>query len=298
VTRGAGGQANQKSRPHPNIHSYYSMKFCKTLQRAVEISDPSYVPYWTNYKRLKKLVKAIVQADEDAYNDDEATEEKQEGYSTKTRRVPPAGPERRPATTAAQHHRHPDHDDDEPYQQQQQHPSHTKIWESAMQEAFGEHSEAVGVGSRLEHHHDPFESSSQHQLRSYHDRPAVASSFQQRKKELQNNPREVEFFELLHAEFSKASKFFDKAQQQFIIREELVSVGMQVLRNPHSPERSVKHRWGLLSKAVFLLFRDLLLFEVFAIMTYFAFSKILKKHDKVTGYHTRGAFMVNVVNKV
>jgi hypothetical protein len=30
------------------------MKFCKNLQRVVDISDPEWAPYWTNYKVSKK----------------------------------------------------------------------------------------------------------------------------------------------------------------------------------------------------------------------------------------------------
>ena len=30
-----------------------NMKFCKNLQRVVDISDPEWAPYWTNYKMLK-----------------------------------------------------------------------------------------------------------------------------------------------------------------------------------------------------------------------------------------------------
>jgi hypothetical protein len=29
------------------------MKFCKNLQRIVEISNPEWAPYWPNYKMLK-----------------------------------------------------------------------------------------------------------------------------------------------------------------------------------------------------------------------------------------------------
>lgn len=29
------------------------MKFCKNLQRVVDISDPEWAPYWINYKMLK-----------------------------------------------------------------------------------------------------------------------------------------------------------------------------------------------------------------------------------------------------
>jgi hypothetical protein len=54
----------------------------------------------------------------------------------------------------------------------------------------------------------------------------------------------------------------------------------------------------MMAKSIYRLYKDLLLLETFAIMTYCSFSKILKKHDKVTGHSTRAAFMSNVVNKV
>ena len=53
----------------------------------------------------------------------------------------------------------------------------------------------------------------------------------------------------------------------------------------------------MLAKSVYRLYTDLLLLETFCIMTYCSFSKILKKHDKVTGFETRAAFMSNIVNK-
>ena len=35
------------------LNSKGNMKFCKNLQQIVEISDPAWAPYWTNYKMLK-----------------------------------------------------------------------------------------------------------------------------------------------------------------------------------------------------------------------------------------------------
>jgi hypothetical protein len=43
-------------------------------------------------------------------------------------------------------------------------------------------------------------------------------------------------------------------------------------------------------------YKDVLLLENFTLMNYCGFSKILKKHDKVTGFITREAFMRNVMN--
>ena len=112
---------------------------------------------------------------------------------------------------------------------------------------------------------------------------------------INKSPGEVAFFKLLHAEFKKASHFFDKAQQEFTIREERVREGMEIMKRPNSI--MVNEKWSLLAKSLYRLYKDLLLLETFAIMTYCSFSKILKKHDKVTGYDTRNAFMANVVNK-
>lgn len=109
------------------------------------------------------------------------------------------------------------------------------------------------------------------------------------------SPGEIAFFKLLHAEFKKATHFFERAQQEYIIREERVRKGMEIMKQPNSI--MVGEKWSLLAKSIYRLYKDLLLLETFAIMTYCGFSKILKKHDKVTGYHTRNAFMANIVNK-
>ena len=39
------------------------MKFCRNLQRVIDITDPEWAPYWTNYKMLKKFLKALVPPD-------------------------------------------------------------------------------------------------------------------------------------------------------------------------------------------------------------------------------------------
>jgi SPX domain len=115
-----------------------------------------------------------------------------------------------------------------------------------------------------------------------------------RRELLGRNPGEIAFFKLLHSEFKKATLFFEKAQQEFAIREERVREGMEIMKRPNAI--MVNEKWSLLAKSIYRLYKDLLLLETFAIMTYCSFSKILKKHDKVTGYETRGAFMANVVS--
>lgn len=112
---------------------------------------------------------------------------------------------------------------------------------------------------------------------------------------IEKAPGEVAFFKLLHCEFKKASHFFENAEREFIIREERVREGMEIMKRPNSI--MVSDKWSLMAKSLYRLYKDLLLLETYAIMTYCAFSKILKKHDKVTGYETRNAFMSHVVNK-
>ena len=138
--------------------------------------------------------------------------------------------------------------------------------------------------------HDGSHNPAQQQLQQQ-----VQSRSEQDNGSIGRSPGEIAFFKLLHAEFKKATHFFDRAQQEFIIREERVREGMGIMKQPNSI--MVNEKWSLLGKSIYRLYKDLLLLETFAIMTYCSFSKILKKHDKVTGYATRNKFMTNVVNK-
>jgi len=109
---------------------------------------------------------------------------------------------------------------------------------------------------------------------------------------IRKHPGEIEFFKLLHSEFQKAVHFVDRAIDEFSIREERIREGMDIIQTK-SHKSPV---WNAFAKSVYRLYTDLLLLETFCIMTYCSFSKILKKHDKHTGYETRNAFMLNVVN--
>jgi hypothetical protein len=115
------------------------------------------------------------------------------------------------------------------------------------------------------------------------------------KDDIEKHPGEIAFFKLLHSELKKTSYFFDRAQQEFVIREERVRNGLEIVRQPNSI--TVNKKWSRLAKSIYRLYKDLLLLETFAIMAYCSFSKILKKHDAVTGKETRIAFMKNIVNQ-
>ncbi len=127
------------------------------------------------------------------------------------------------------------------------------------------------------------------------DSPPTCRSRAAAVAEMSRNPGEVAFFKLLNSELKKAVHFFDKAQLEFEIREARVREGIEIMRKANS--LMVTEKWSLMAKSLYRLYKDLLLLETYAIMTYCSFSKILKKHDKVTKHNTRIAFMKNVVNK-
>ncbi len=100
-------------------------------------------------------------------------------------------------------------------------------------------------------------------------------------KEISKDAVEVEFFILIRKELKKASEFFKRCQEEFTIRWERIWESYLMLQ-----EKGVVHdknTWTRLLMACVRFYKDVLLLENFAIMNYCGFSKILKKHDKVTG---------------
>ena len=114
-------------------------------------------------------------------------------------------------------------------------------------------------------------------------------------KEISESVDEVEFFQLLKAELRKTSHHFSCAEELCNIRHERVQGGLTMLNNKTIIQD--KKTWTRLLMACVAYYKDILLLENFAIMNYCGFSKILKKHDKSTGYTTREAFMRNVMNR-
>mmetsp|Transcript_31032 Transcript_31032/g.73117 ORF Transcript_31032/g.73117 Transcript_31032/m.73117 type:complete len:365 (-) Transcript_31032:45-1139(-) len=206
------------------------MKFCKNLQRVVDISDPEWAPYWTNYKMLKKLIKEL------------------------------------PSLV-------PNTDDGKNVTR----------------------NEKIRLDSNQNHGDKTGENAKQQQSTKESTCTTQQQNYQEISASMGKSPGEVAFFKLLHSEFKKASHFFDRATEEFAIREERVREGVEIMRKPNSI--MVNEKWALMAKSIYRLYKDLLLLETFAIMTYCSFSKILKKHDKVTGYETKNAFMANIVNK-
>ena len=111
---------------------------------------------------------------------------------------------------------------------------------------------------------------------------------------LGNHPIEVAFFRFLHSELQKSIRFYDRIQQEYTIRVERLVGGSEILQDPDSI--LVRDRWSVLARSAYNVYKDLLLLQNYAIMTYCSFSKILKKHDKMTNRTTRSAFMTSMVD--
>lgn len=247
------------------------MKFCKNLQKVVDISDPEWAPFWLNYKVLKKLIKELptLVPSEDA---------NKQSRMIRTRAVSTEGCQVEDSTAESGLRRESSASRASANSTEQQQGDETSEDKGASGVARARHAAAVAAASAA-----ALDENAQEQ-QARNDLSTIGKS-----------PGEIAFFKVLHAEFKKATHFFERAQQEYLIREDRVSEGMKIMKQPNSI--MVGEKWSLLAKSIYRLYKDLLLLETFAIMTYCGFSKILKKHDKVTGYHTRQAFMANIVNR-
>jgi SPX domain protein involved in polyphosphate accumulation len=110
---------------------------------------------------------------------------------------------------------------------------------------------------------------------------------------LASSPREVAFFKLLHSEFQKICVFFHASHQELTIREERLQESIEILQKgiPQTANRSS------LGRSILSFRQDLCELETFCILNVCAFSKILKKHDKITGCATREAYIKSFVSK-
>lgn len=100
--------------------------------------------------------------------------------------------------------------------------------------------------------------------------------------EIAKNPAEQEFFRQVHKELRKTSDFFKHCQQEYAIRWARIWDSYVMLQEVNVIHE--KNTWTRLLAACVRFYKDVLLLENFAIMNYCGFSKILKKHDKLTGY--------------
>ena len=82
--------------------------------------------------------------------------------------------------------------------------------------------------------------------------------------------------------------------EEYSIRVERLHQGYEVFQRPGI--LLTTDPWSCLARSSFKIYKELLLLECYATMQFCAFSKILKKHDKVTGRSTRNAFMEAMVH--
>lgn len=246
------------------------MKFCKNLQRVVEISDPEWAPYWPNYKMLKKLIKelpSLVPTDESMKHPKDVfcctlgtniKHEMKSNLSEKTKK----------SDCVVEHNEMKRNNEKNDKDEQE---SKSICDDLSIREQIN---------------------SPQKNTKSTVSRSEIISNDV---KAMKKSPGEIAFFKLLNSELKKACIFFQTAEQEFSLREERIREGKTIMEKSNSI--MVSNRWSLLAKSLYRLYKDLLLLETFAIMTYCSFSKILKKHDKISGFGTRNAFMANVVSK-
>mmetsp|Transcript_3445 Transcript_3445/g.8182 ORF Transcript_3445/g.8182 Transcript_3445/m.8182 type:complete len:374 (+) Transcript_3445:332-1453(+) len=317
------------------------MKFCKNLERVQTLSNPEWSPYWTDYKKLKKLIKRMTIDDQKPVDrcvddsvvkapldpspgdrrdgtmmDEERTAaeklpssssssspysrlgvdiidsrsnqqwlEQQRGDSTTEKRV--VACIRKPLPVSVKGHTGMDG-------KQQPTASKRRIIEFLGDPSDAKDERKATSRTITSRKMDP--TVERRPQQQEHDQQAPAQAQQQGLPRqtidcMKRNPTEVAFFKLLHSEFHKAVHFFDRAIDEYSIREERVRDGMEIIKQQHRGTL-----WIIFVRGVYRLYTDLLLLETYCIMTYCGFSKILKKHDKRTGLETKNAFMSNIVN--
>jgi hypothetical protein len=256
------------------------MKFCRNLQRVIDITDPEWAPYWTNYKMLKKFLKTLPSC---VPPDGCAIAESSGGAaSASAGGITGASPSQRSESPdsdvsdsdgdgadimhnvagddnddAAEE----DHDDEKSQDETSQDDEQDKANEAAITKS------AQLTSSALK---NDIATKNESSVKTTRPRRTAAA-------QMSRNPGEVAFFRLLNSELKKAIHFFEKAQLEFEIREARVREGIDIMRKANS--LMVSEKWSLMAKSLYRLYKDLLLLETYAIMTYCSFSKILKKHD-------------------
>mmetsp|Transcript_20796 Transcript_20796/g.41748 ORF Transcript_20796/g.41748 Transcript_20796/m.41748 type:complete len:472 (+) Transcript_20796:76-1491(+) len=267
------------------------MKFCRNLQRVIDITDPEWAPYWTNYKMLKKFLKKMPSL---------VPPEGGDATSGCVDKGTVASASSQPFVGRNSHH--PESDVSDNSGDEDNIGADDCVQET--KEIFAHENVGVTINKPTQANCDAHGQEECNKLADPEDlspniadagSPPAGRSRAAAVAEMSRNPGEVAFFKLLNSELKKAIHFFDKAQLEFEIREARVREGIEIMRKANS--LMVTEKWSLMAKSLYRLYKDLLLLETYAIMTYCSFSKILKKHDKVTKHNTRIAFMKNVVNK-
>jgi len=110
---------------------------------------------------------------------------------------------------------------------------------------------------------------------------------------LNGSEDERKFFLLLRKELKKVSSCFRDLEYKALRKLVMLKAeyGRRVGSNSITPLNYTE-----LLKACTKMHMDLLMLENFAVLNYAGFTKILKKHDKVTGFSTKEQFLLKLVN--
>ena len=105
---------------------------------------------------------------------------------------------------------------------------------------------------------------------------------EQKSYDMNQSEAEVRFFRLLKKEVKKVADFYCSSVELLTIRRDRIRTAHTILRD--DDQLYDKEAWTRLLSSCVRFYKDILLLENFAIMNYCGFSKILKKHDKHSGY--------------
>ncbi|CAH0477270.1 unnamed protein product [Peronospora belbahrii] len=112
-------------------------------------------------------------------------------------------------------------------------------------------------------------------------------------RDISESKLEVAFFRDLQTELKKISLFYAAEEKRCSFRYQQLQSVLQTLKRKENIDAFEAQR---LMYASVHFYRECIRLENFAVINYQGFSKILKKHDKITGYNTRSKYMRRKVN--
>lgn len=113
--------------------------------------------------------------------------------------------------------------------------------------------------------------------------------------DIMKSPDEVQFFKELKEQLMNASQFFEAKSKEMMEKCAPFAQELETLENEIPRPTDRKTEVSCFLRRISEYYRELLLFESFGVFNFYGFSKILKKHDRWTGYSTKEKFMENVV---
>ena len=111
---------------------------------------------------------------------------------------------------------------------------------------------------------------------------------------IEGNSSVIVFFRALYAELIKVSTFYGATEEELYMRFQRAKEGVRQLEENRlevtNDELNILVMMGMKK-----ITRDLLMLQNYAIVSFTGFSKILKKHDKNSGFVTRSSFMNRLI---